>query len=221
MKSWIAASLALVSLAQPTRAHAEVRLQMQNGVVSLIAIDATVREILAEWAKVGQTTIINGEQVTGGPISLQLTDMPEDRALEIVLRTVSGYVAAGRMTATPNASRFDRILVMPVSNPPRNASPAPPPFVTSPASQQPQFAPPPLPDEDADDQVPPPNQVSQPRGPVFNPFPPAVPPQPQGEGSPTPQQQPTPSPGVARPGMIVQPPQQQQPGQVQPFRPQD
>ena len=38
-------------------AFADVQLTMQNGRVSLVARDATVRQILAEWARVGHTKI--------------------------------------------------------------------------------------------------------------------------------------------------------------------
>jgi hypothetical protein len=49
-------------------ASADVQLTMQNGRVTLVAKDATVRQILAEWARVGHTKIVNLEAVPGGPI---------------------------------------------------------------------------------------------------------------------------------------------------------
>src|SRR3954470_18076824 len=91
-------------------ASADVHLTMQNGRVTLVAKDATVRQILTEWARVGQTRIVNGERVMGGPVSLELTDVPEKQALDIVLRSISGYMAAPRPEPIANASRFDRIL---------------------------------------------------------------------------------------------------------------
>src|SRR5205823_6221728 len=94
-------------------ARADVQITIHDGVVSLTATDATVRQILAEWGRVGQTKIVNGDRVPGGPVTLQLTDMPEERALEILLRSISGYLAAPRPMAVSNASRFDRIVVMP------------------------------------------------------------------------------------------------------------
>ena len=45
---------------------------MANGRVTLVAKDVTVREILAEWARVGQTRIVNAEKLTGGPVTLEL-----------------------------------------------------------------------------------------------------------------------------------------------------
>src|SRR5947208_12216954 len=94
-------------------ASADVNLTMQNGRVSLVAKDATVRQILTEWARVGQTKIVNVERIPGGPITLELKDVPEQEALEVLLRSVSGYMAAPRATVVANASAFDRIIVMP------------------------------------------------------------------------------------------------------------
>jgi hypothetical protein len=53
-------------------ASADVQLTMQNGRVTLVAKDANVRQILAEWARVGHTKIVNLEAVPGGPITLEL-----------------------------------------------------------------------------------------------------------------------------------------------------
>jgi hypothetical protein len=43
--------------------HAEVRVTMQNGRVSLVAKDETLRQILAEWARAGQAQTIFQEKV--------------------------------------------------------------------------------------------------------------------------------------------------------------
>ena len=85
---------AVLSWAAP--AHAEVQLRIENGLVSLKATNATAREILAEWARVGQTRIVNAERVPGGPITIELTDVTEEQALDIILRSAAGYVAAPR-----------------------------------------------------------------------------------------------------------------------------
>ena len=49
--------------------------------------------------------------------------MPEQEALDIVLRNVSGYLVAARETAISGASAFDRIYILPTSHGP----PPPPP----------------------------------------------------------------------------------------------
>jgi uncharacterized protein YqeY len=85
--------------------------------VSLSAKNATVGQILAEWARVGQTKIVNAERVSGGPMTLELTNVPEAEAIEILLRSAGGFLLAPRQVETANASRFDRILILPPSVP--------------------------------------------------------------------------------------------------------
>jgi hypothetical protein len=232
--AFVGIALALLT-ASP--ASAEIRLAISEGRVTLSARDATVRQILAEWARVGQTKIVNGERVPGGPVTLELTNVPEQQALEVLLRSASGYLAAPRAAAVANASLFDRILIMPTGSQPRaaaSAAPAtfpqpqqPPPFGQPqfPQSQvRPQF---PIEDQDSDEPAPPvpPNAPGpNPRGGVFPTFPqPQVVPQPDPDGAPAqpngPVSYPTPTApvGVARPGMVVQPPPQPgQPGQLPP-----
>src|SRR5947207_3696553 len=90
-------------------AFAEVHVTMQEGRVSIVAKDATVRQILTEWARVGQTKIVNVERIPGGPMTLELTNMPEQQALDLLLRSVSGFMAAPRAATVANLSQFDRI----------------------------------------------------------------------------------------------------------------
>ena len=94
----VLAFLGLVSAAAVSTASADVQLSIDNGRVSLTAKDATVRQILTEWARVGQTRIVNVERIPGGPLTLELKNMPEDQALNLLLRSVSGYLAAPRPT---------------------------------------------------------------------------------------------------------------------------
>ena len=93
-----------------------LQLSIQNGMVTLDAKEVTVRQILAEWARVGKTRIVNGERLSGGPMTLKLAGVPEKQALEIVLRTVPGYMAMPRDTFVADASRYDRILIMPTTS---------------------------------------------------------------------------------------------------------
>lgn len=108
----------------------QVRLELKGGLVSLDAKDASVREILAEWARVGRTRIVNGERAPGGLLTLQLTDVPEKKALDIVLRASAGYIAAERTALAGSESQYDRIVVMAIPRPAAGGSPgiaAPPP----------------------------------------------------------------------------------------------
>jgi hypothetical protein len=97
------------SLLAASPAAADVQLTIQNGHVSLVAKDVTVRQILTEWARVGHTKIVNVERIPGGLVSLELRNVPEAQALDILLRSVSGYLAAPRAIEVAELSRFDRI----------------------------------------------------------------------------------------------------------------
>ena len=234
-------AVAALVLAAST-AFAEVHVTMQNGRVTVVAKDATIRQILIEWARVGQTKIVNVERIPGGPITLELTNVPEAQALEVLLRTLSGYITAPRPVDAANLSQFDRIIIMPTlaaARPTVSSGPPPPVFQQTPQLSQ-QL---PAADDEPDDQRPSPAAVPPAnRGPVFNAFPQpqVVNPQPSAPVAfpgavpvATPPQQAVPpanttaptSPygGVAVPGMIVPAPPQpgqtqpgQQPGQAQP-----
>ena len=105
-------ALIVAACAADPLAAAELQLSIQDGRVSLDAQDVTVRQILTEWARIGKTQIINAERITGGPVTLKLERIPEKQALDIVLRTVPGYMAVPRVTVVADASVYDRILIM-------------------------------------------------------------------------------------------------------------
>ena len=105
------AALVAAATAHPVAAS-QFEFTIQDGRVTLVVEDVPVREILAEWARIGQTKVVNGEKLTGAPVTLQLIDVPEEQALKTLLRSASGYVAAPRGTPLPGASRFDRILIL-------------------------------------------------------------------------------------------------------------
>ena len=114
--------VALSLVAIPVWAQ-QVKIAFNDGQVTVETAGAPPRAVLAEWSKVGGTTIVNAERVTGAPLTLKLVDVPEAQALEIILRSVAGYLAAPR-GQTPGASRYDRILVMPTSAPVVNTATA-------------------------------------------------------------------------------------------------
>jgi hypothetical protein len=119
-----------VWLALGSQAAADVRIAIREGRVSLSAKDATLRQILTEWARVGRTQIVNVERIAGGPITIEFTNVPEAEALDVLLRSFSGYMVAPRAAVIADASNFDRIIVMPTTAAPRpapSASVAPPP----------------------------------------------------------------------------------------------
>lgn len=110
-------SLLLAALVVPQPAWADpLVLSFNDGRVTLKAADVSLRQILVEWARLGQVRIVGLEKVAGAPVTLELVDMPEKQALEILLRSVAGYVAAPRQrAAAATASRFDRLVLLPTS----------------------------------------------------------------------------------------------------------
>jgi hypothetical protein len=152
-------------LALPSGAAAgELRLTIHNGLVTLIADEVPVSTIMAEWARIGQTKIVNGDKIVT-PVSLQIVDTPERKALDIVLRTASGYMAAERAIPMAGASAFDSIMILPTSRPPANSGPiaaAPPSFV-------PRAVPMPAPDMDDEEPVVTPPGMGQPPVPGMHP----------------------------------------------------
>jgi hypothetical protein len=124
--------VALGFWAVPSAAQS-VKVEFNNGLVTVSAQNAPVRQILAEWARLGGTTFVNGDRVPGGPVTLELENVPERHAIDVLLRSVSGYMVAARETnSVPGASTFDRILIVPTSSAPRATGPA---FLPQPTPQ--------------------------------------------------------------------------------------
>ena len=110
----LAAALTLVTVL-PAAAQS-VALTLRDGRVTLITQNATPAAILAEWARLGQVKVVDAERVPGTPLTLRLENVPEREALDIVLRSAAGYIAAPRaQAAAANVSRFDRVIVMATS----------------------------------------------------------------------------------------------------------
>jgi hypothetical protein len=112
----VLAVLSVVLLTGPAAAGT-LKIDIRNGLVTLEAQDVTVREILAEWARIGRTRIENREQVGGAPVTLTLKGVPEQDALAVLLRSVSGYIAAPRPTPMADASIYDVVYVLPTARP--------------------------------------------------------------------------------------------------------
>jgi hypothetical protein len=122
-RSTLCLAFVAAMLAGPASA-AELRLEIANGLVTIVATETPLRQILAEWAKVGGTRFVNAERVAGPPVTLQLQQVPEQQALAILLRSVAGYLAAPRRAGGTGASQYDSVMILATSTPP--ATPAPP-----------------------------------------------------------------------------------------------
>jgi hypothetical protein len=173
----------------------ELKLTMQDGRVTIIADNVPLRQILQEWARIGQAKIVNADKMNGPAISLQLINAPERDALDILLRSASGYIAAPRPVPVANAAFYDRVTIMATSRPPA---------ATAGNMAPPTFQRPPQPIDDTDEPInvamPPPQMAN----PVTGQFP-GMPPQP---GMMPPQMQPgAPTAPLTspRPGAVQQP----------------
>lgn len=223
-----------VLIAVPAFAQQPLKLTFQDGRVSIDAASVPVRTILNEWAKQGGTKVVGAEKISGAPLTVKLVNVTEAQALEIILRSVAGYMAAPRSASSSGPSMYDRILVMATTSapPPMNAPRATPANNAFNGTQR--FIPPRQPEQaeqdEPDDNPPnPPVFTFPPNGQQQNfqqpqPFVNAPTVQPQINGAPGFNAAPisiNPGPvpgqtmpfGASTPGMIVQPPQPaQQPG---------
>ena len=173
MKTYLRCAI-LVALAAVWAAPAsagDLKLSMQGGRVTIIAHDVPLRQILQEWARVGNTQIVNGDKVPGAPMTLELVNVPEAQALDTLLRTAAGYMAAARPAGAPGASVYDRVMILATSRAPAASAvtAAPPQF--QPRQQQ-------MPVDDDDEPINPPVVVPSAAPNQVVPFPGATPPNP-------------------------------------------
>jgi hypothetical protein len=131
----------LLGLSAALPARAQVQLSIRDGRVRLLVQDGSARDILEEWGRVGDTTIVNSELVPDARLTIELIDVTEAQALDLVLSGVRGYLAVQRAGAG-HASKYRRITIMRGGAiPPRPAN-APPQARITPAGAMDGGAPP-------------------------------------------------------------------------------
>src|SRR5438552_3612485 len=114
-------------MAAGSAAFAEVQLTIQNGRVSLIAKDATIRQILAEWARIGQTKVVNVERLTGPTLILPPPRGPVFSTFPVP------QVVNPQQNGAPGAPYVQPQIVIPQADVPGQ----PPPAVSFPGGSQP------------------------------------------------------------------------------------
>lgn len=99
-----------------------------DGSVNLAAQNVSVREILAEWARLCGCHVVNAERLTGGAIMLplQFERASQSAVLQSLLRQAAGYVLTPRRAAAQSASHYETIFILPTSNPTAAAYVPPP-----------------------------------------------------------------------------------------------
>jgi hypothetical protein len=116
------ACAAMLSGVAGTASAQTVSLQFNNGRVTLNAQNAPVRTVLVEWARLGGTRIVNGERVGGAPVTLELEDVPERTALDILLRTAAGYIVTARQDPG-GPSTIGGVVILATTSAPRIQAP--------------------------------------------------------------------------------------------------
>jgi hypothetical protein len=109
---------ALVVLSGQPAAAGALSFSLKDGRVTILAYSVTVREILSEWGRFGGVSIVGDEALSGLPVTVELQDVPEAKALDVLLRTVSGYVAVSRSQPLGRGSIFQSIRILSTSRAP-------------------------------------------------------------------------------------------------------
>ncbi len=122
-------ALALTLVCPGSGSAQDLRLTIDAGKVTLVARNVSIRRILAEWERVGSTSIPNKERIPDGPVTLNLTDVSESSALSTLLRSGNGYLAVARPSSVPGGSLYRTVLLM--AAPVRSSTTPPPPSAFS------------------------------------------------------------------------------------------
>ena len=132
-------------------------ISFDNGMVTLVAENVTLREILTEWARKGGSRIVNAEKLAGSPVYLtEFKGQPEADVLRALLREAPGYGVSMRDAPARGTSTVGTVLILATRTVPVSTS-----SVSAPVSSQPQFqapqpqAAPRLIQGSPDDQIPP------------------------------------------------------------------
>ena len=113
----VACGVLAAALTAPGAGASELALSLNNGRVTIRAQDALITEILTEWGRVGNTAIIDADELADQVVTIEFVDVPEAKALRTLLRAASGYMAVPRAVTSEGGSRFDRILILATSKP--------------------------------------------------------------------------------------------------------
>ncbi len=128
-RALVGAMLTIVVIASADLRADTVQLSLRDGRLTLVAVNTTAARIFEVWSRTGGVEIVNAERMPATLLTLTLQDVPEEQALDTVLRAVSGYMARRRPSPASDASVFDRIIIIPTVagvRPTAASSPLPP-----------------------------------------------------------------------------------------------
>jgi hypothetical protein len=97
------------------RGERKLQLSFDNGAVTLVAQNVTVREILADWQRRNGCQFVNAEKLAGGPVTLEFSAKPELEVIDSLLRGVAGYMVGPRSDAGQTGSMCGIVYILPTS----------------------------------------------------------------------------------------------------------
>jgi hypothetical protein len=174
----IAAAACLSLTATPVLAQGrKLDVSFKDGLVTIVAENVTVREILAEWARKGGSKVVNAERLGGNQIPiLEYRDRPEMEVLRSLLRDAPGYAAAPRVeTTAAGQSSVGAIFVLATRSVATSNAPVSSAAPVQQAPNQQNFQPPPQPQPGPQFMGGNPDTEIPPARPVQGPIPPSTP----------------------------------------------
>jgi len=109
----VGASGAVTAQAQQTQPPRTLEVSFNNGLVTIVGSNVTIREILVEWGRKGGSRIVNAEKLAGQVLPyIEFRDEPEIVVLRSLLREVPGYGAAPRIAPSPDASTIETVYLL-------------------------------------------------------------------------------------------------------------
>jgi hypothetical protein len=79
--------------------------------VTVVAKAVSLRRVVGEWARIGGVRVVNPEHIPEAPVTVELRDVPEAVAVDVLLRGLPGYFLQQRPPDAAGHSAFDRLVV--------------------------------------------------------------------------------------------------------------
>jgi hypothetical protein len=115
------------TVAGPSMGSGERKLQLsvKDGLVTLVAQNVTVREILGEWQRRTGCQFVNAERLAGGPVTFEFPGRPELEVIDSLLRGSAGsvagsgygYIVGPRTDGGQSGSLCGAVYILPTSHP--------------------------------------------------------------------------------------------------------
>jgi hypothetical protein len=122
----VAAVALIFGVAAVPEARQAVKIAFADGRVTLVAEDALVSDVLAEWARAGKTEIIGAELLEKRVVTVSLDDVSEGEAIEAILGKAFGYVEMAT-SVEPGLSSIRRLVLAGAKTDEKPADPSTPP----------------------------------------------------------------------------------------------